>query len=1027
MQPVLEALLRERGARSLARDEVQLSVPHESEAELLDAPLSSRGRADAIYNRFVVEFEPPGSLRPSLLHSATRHAVDQVRQYLRGVQEATGLSLERLAGCAFDGSWLIYVTWERGEWKVARPSRVDRASLTTLVDILQSLATGRGLTAENLDEDFGRDSDVARLFVGELASLFAESRASERAQSMLRQWHLDLGNASGPFSATDLDEWNELCAAFGLPVEEEHSRAILFSLQTYFALVAKLVAVVILEGATGQPLVQKLTEGESIFDGFHALESGVLTASTMAANAIDPGVFSWYAIEPAPRLEEPLMRMAELANEYSAEIVEITPLVARDVLKDLFQRLLPRTIRHRLGEYYTPDWLAQRVINVVTDSTSELSPSRRVLDPACGSGTFLVEVISRMIDTARDENPTEVLAQILQNVVGFDLSPLAVQASKVNYLLALAPLIRFASDPIHLPVFLADSVSPPQRGGLLEGNVYVLESSEGDWRIPGEVAEQNALPKLGAIFHQALESNRDATWVRAQVEEELELPKEYATILSSIETLYDKLRELDEAGRNGMWWELITNAFAPAIHRDFDFVVGNPPWVSWGTLPERYRRANDEQWQFYRLRPDAPFSRRQASSNVQLDLSMLFVAHCLDKYLVGGGRLGFVITVTIFQSELAGRGFRKRHLPPRSTYSFSQIDDMRVLRVFEGAANQTAVVVAERRPPRGGPIPVTRWTGTHGHTIPTSIELEEALSLTTRTPLVAEPVAVNDPASPLLIVPEAALELSRPLRHPSFYADLIRKGIDTRGANGIFFVEILERNGDLITVRNLPREGRNRRVVASTGTVEREAVRPLLRGEDVSRDRAEPSLGVLFFHTQDHVSTPLSPAEAAARFPHATAFVTQFQQLLQSRPRFRSFNPSGDQWMGLYSVTTAALAPHKVVMREIASGMIAAAIEGGIVPDHKLYVIPCQSAGEADRLARVLNSPVVDFLARAFSVTTSITGSSLRYLAIGNLAAVPDSIGEEESLAAALGISVEEYRVLDEIARASLPTLRPPA
>lgn len=75
VQPVLEVLLRERGARARSRDEVQLTVPSESEADLLDAPLSSRGRADAIYNRFIVEFEPPESLRPSLLHSATRHAV----------------------------------------------------------------------------------------------------------------------------------------------------------------------------------------------------------------------------------------------------------------------------------------------------------------------------------------------------------------------------------------------------------------------------------------------------------------------------------------------------------------------------------------------------------------------------------------------------------------------------------------------------------------------------------------------------------------------------------------------------------------------------------------------------------------------------------------------------------------------------------------------------------------------------------------------------------------------------------------
>jgi hypothetical protein len=48
------------------------------------------------------------------MHSATGHATTQVKQYLRGVSDRDGLPLERLAGCAFDGSWIVYVTWEQG-------------------------------------------------------------------------------------------------------------------------------------------------------------------------------------------------------------------------------------------------------------------------------------------------------------------------------------------------------------------------------------------------------------------------------------------------------------------------------------------------------------------------------------------------------------------------------------------------------------------------------------------------------------------------------------------------------------------------------------------------------------------------------------------------------------------------------------------------------------------------------------------------------------------------------------------------
>ena len=47
--------------------------------------------------------------------------------------------------------------------------------------------------------------------------------------------------------------------------------------------------------------------------------------------------------------------------------MEDEPELTRDLLKQLYQYLVPRHLRHDLGEYYTPDWLAQRV-----------------LDPACG-------------------------------------------------------------------------------------------------------------------------------------------------------------------------------------------------------------------------------------------------------------------------------------------------------------------------------------------------------------------------------------------------------------------------------------------------------------------------------------------------------------------------------------------------------------------------------------------------------------------------------------------------------------------
>lgn len=1017
VQPVLSTILRELGLRAGARDEARLVVPTGEEAHLLDAPLSATGRADAIYNRFVIEFEPPGALRPSVQHSATRHAVSQVQQYLRGLNHESGIPMDRLAGCAFDGHWIVYVSWERGTWVVGRPMAVDLRSLASLVEALASLAVGRGLTAGNLDEDFGRGSDLAASAV---RALFAPLSGdwSPRTRALFDQWATDQGIASGPFSLSDAAEWRDLTRSLGLPPTQEAGPRVLFALQTYFSLVAKLVSLVVLEGATGLPLVSALRSPGRTTEAYRLLESGSLTAGTQATNAVEPGVFSWYAFEKGPALTEFLQAAANLAAEYSGEVVEIAPAVAHDLMKDLYQRLLPPTIRHRMGEYYTPDWLAQRVVNQVTGSQRDLPSTRRVLDPACGSGTFLTEAISRMIASSFDDDPASTLERIVQNVVGFDLSPLAVQASKVNYLLAIAPLLRSARNPIVIPVFLSDSVAPPRRGGLLEGDVYLFESSEGAWQVPAPLADAHFLPQLGAVLREAISGGHGDDWVTHELEARVPLSSsEDAPVFDAVLSLFRKLGDLERADRNGMWWPLVSNAFAPTLHGRFDYIVGNPPWVSWETLPEAYRRDNDEQWMRYGLRPDTPPDRRQASTNVRLDLAMLFVSRCMERYLQPDGRLGFVITASVFQSELAGRGFRRRLVPESGrTYRFAHIDDMTSLAIFEGVANRTAVLIADHRD-QDGLIPVVRWEASVGNrSVPPKATLQEVGDRTARRHLHAEPVDPSDPASPLLILPRSGLVASRAIRRQSAYLARVREGINTRGANGIFFVEVLGIQDSMVQVRNVAAEGRLS-VPIATGWVERDAVRQLLRGGDVGRASASPVLGLLFFHDEEHVSYPLTPTEAADRFPHAVEYISRFEDLLRNRRPFRNFDPRGDGWLGLYSVTTACLAPEKVVVREIAQGMVAAAVHGAdVIPDHKLYVIPTASAAEADRLTEALNSDVVDWLVRSFAISTSLAGSFLRYVGIQDLSDMAGSSDPARRIADALGISQDDYRELARIA-----------
>ncbi len=105
-----------------------------------------------------------------------------------------------------------------------------------------------------------------------------------------------------------------------------------------------------------------------------------------------------------------------------------------DLFGNLYAHLLPAAARKQLGEFYTPAWLADHLLDFVGFDGAVANDSRvRVLDPACGSGTFLLAAARRLLKAGL---PPE---QIAYNVAGFDLNPLAVLMSTANLAMTLAP------------------------------------------------------------------------------------------------------------------------------------------------------------------------------------------------------------------------------------------------------------------------------------------------------------------------------------------------------------------------------------------------------------------------------------------------------------------------------------------------------------------------------------------------------------------------------------------------------------
>ena len=126
--------------------------------------------------------------------------------------------------------------------------------------------------------------------------------------------------------------------------------------------------------------------------------------------------------------------------------------------------------------------------------------------------------------------------------------------------------------------------------------------------------------------------------------------------------VFEKISKLNAVQENGIWARFLKNQFAPVFvgKKSFDFVIGNPSWVNWQSLSDSYRAKTLKLWENYGLFSLSGQAARLGGG--KKDLAMLFTYACLDEYVKDGGRLGFIITQTLFQTKGAGDGFRRFQL-----------------------------------------------------------------------------------------------------------------------------------------------------------------------------------------------------------------------------------------------------------------------------------------------------------------------------------------------------------------------------
>jgi hypothetical protein len=358
--------------------------------------------------------------------------------------------------------------------------------------------------------------------------------------------------------------------------------------------------------------------------------------------------------------------------------------------------------------------------------------------------------------------------------------------------------------------------------------------------------------------------------------------------------------------------------------------------------------------------------------------------------LKDGGKLGFVITQSVFKTAGGGQGFRQFRIPqPNGKFvrlRVLHVDDMVSLQPFEGASNRTAVMVLEKGKPMAYPVPYTVWRKVKGARFTYDSTLEEVTNATKQLNFVAQPVDPADPTSPWLTARPKAIKAVRKVLGKSDY--VAHAGSYTGGANAVYWVDIVYKRPDgLVVVRNIT-EGAKVQVDEVTKPIEPELLYPLLRGRDVQRWNAQPSAWILITHLPGMGLKAIPKKEMQTQYPRTYGYLKRFEEVLRKR-RSRGVSDmvrKGAPFYTMFAVGTYTFAPWKVVWREQASTMTASVVglkDGKpVVPDHKLMLVDCASEEEAHFVCACLNSSIGQMVAVSYAVEIQMDPHILEHIRI---------------------------------------------
>jgi hypothetical protein len=305
------------------------------------------------------------------------------------------------------------------------------------------------------------------------------------------------------------------------------------------------------------------------------------------------------------------LRIEEICRDvyYRALLFDLTTQLVEDVFSHIYEDFIERGLRFKIGEYYTPWWLIEFMIYRLKNSFNIDLIDKIVLDPACGSGRFLVRAFYDKVLSGEDPD------KAYYEIVGLDILPLAATIARVELIIAYwrakgktppgTPLI-FWGDFLANEIGLGAEVVKEFSGIIKMLTEIIWEKI----RELTELGKHELLLFLARIEYQLeqilreLASRRGGEEVFRTVVSIINVPGASKStnlidhLVSSLITkmlksdeLVQKVLELIKKYGNEIWAiPIVSELFVRFLNMiKPDIVLTNPPWLKLSELP-------DSQW-----------------------------------------------------------------------------------------------------------------------------------------------------------------------------------------------------------------------------------------------------------------------------------------------------------------------------------------------------------------------------------------------------------------------------------------------